>query len=62
MNEAIFINPGHKDDCLLIEVHESVRRFEVVFAPDSTRVQKVIVEINENWQEKYYSENNENIE
>lgn len=56
MNEAIFINPGCKDDCLLIEVHESVRRFEVVFAPDSPRVQKVIVEIKENWQEKDFNE------
>ena len=56
MNEAIFINPGYKDDCLLIEVHESVMILEVVFAPDSPRVQKVIVEIKENWQEKDYDE------
>ena len=46
MNEAIFINPRCKDDCLLIEVHESVKRFEIVLNPDKS-VHKIIVEFKE---------------
>lgn len=48
MNEVIIIQQKINDYTTTIKVDKSVKRFEVEFGGGSTKVSKVVVELNEN--------------